>query len=242
MNVVGIIQARTGSTRLPGKVVKRIGNQTILEILLSRLKNATVLDEIVVATTTRKEDDIIEELALKNGVHVFRGSESNVLDRYCKAAEKYNADIVVRITSDNPLVSLELISQQVDYLIRENCDYIGSKGVILGTGIETFRFTSLKEAWNNASNEYELEHVTPYLYEHDKRIKIEYISPLKILERNDMRLTIDTQEDFDLYLQLEKAFGDLTTTSLNAIIEYLDKNENVRLLNQDVLQKNYRDI
>nr|WP_321496409.1 glycosyltransferase family protein [uncultured Methanolobus sp.] len=241
MNVVGIIQARTGSTRLPGKVVKKIGDATILEILLTRLKNVTALDEIVVATTTRKEDDIIEELSLQNDVNVFRGSENNVLDRYYKAAEKYNADIIVRITSDNPLVSLDLISYQVDYLIRENCDYVNSKGIILGTGVETFSFESLKAAWENARNEYETEHVTPYIYEHENIFKIKNVSQLKFLERNDIRLTIDTQEDFDIYLQLEKVFGDLTKPTLCEIVEHLDKNKDMKSINQNIVQKNYRD-
>jgi spore coat polysaccharide biosynthesis protein SpsF len=127
MNIAGIIQARTGSTRLPGKVVKKIGNKTVLEILLCRIKNLKLFNKLIVATTTKREDDIIETISLQNAVQIFRGSEENVLDRYYQAAKEYNADIIVRITADNPLVSLDLIAFQVDHLIKHDCDYVSSK-------------------------------------------------------------------------------------------------------------------
>ena len=241
MNIIGIIQARTGSTRLPGKVVKKIGDRTVLEILLTRLKNVSALTELIVATTTKSEDNIIEKISLENSVKVFRGSENNVLDRYYEAAKKYNADIIVRITSDNPLVSLDLISFQIEYLIQNNCDYVGSKEVILGTAVETFSFQSLKKAWYNAKNKYEMEHVTPYIYEHRDIFTVEYISPLRNLEKKDIRLTIDTIEDFNLYVHLENTFGDLTTANLNDIIEYIDRNNHIKSINSNIKQKNYRD-
>jgi len=241
MNIAGIIQARTGSTRLPGKVVKKIGNKTVLEILLCRVKNLKFFNKLIVATTTKREDDIIETISLQNAVQIFRGSEENVLDRYYQAAKEYNADIIVRITADNPLVSLDLIAFQVDHLIKHDCDYVSSKGIIIGTGSEVFNFRSLKRSWELGKEKYHIEHVTPYIYENKESFKVKYVSPIKALEREDIRLTIDTKEDFRLYLKLNEAFGDLSYTDIIEIIDYLDEHPDIKEINQNVKQKNYRD-
>lgn len=127
MKIIGIIQARTGSKRLKNKVLLKLGDRCILEILLERLKKSKKLDDIIVATTIKKEDNAIVELCNSLGVNVFRGSEKDVLDRFYNASKFYSGDVIVRITGDNPLTSIELIDKQVEYLLKNNFDYVSTK-------------------------------------------------------------------------------------------------------------------
>jgi len=242
MNIIGIIQARTGSTRLRNKVIMKLGNKTILEILLNRLVKSRTMDKIVVATTTKREDDIIENIVLNHGFDVFRGSEKDVLDRYYKAAVKYNADVVVRITADNPLICVNLLDYQVKLLIENNYDYVASKGIILGLGSEVFTFEALEKAWKNANEKYQREHVTPYIYENPEMFKIKYIDPPDFLKRKDIRLTIDTIEDFKLYQELYNRFGDLINIGIKDIIKFLDENPHIKNINMHIKQKNYKEV
>jgi len=241
MKVVGIIQARTGSTRLRNKVIMRLGDKTILEILLNRLVNSKTLDKIVVATTTKKEDNVIENIALNNGFDVFRGSEKDVLDRYYNAAKKYKADVIVRITADNPLTDVDLLDTQMRLLMKKNYDYISPKKVILGLGCEAFTFDALEKAWKNAKEKYQREHVTPYIYENPEIFNIGYVNTPEFLKRNDIRLTIDTIEDFRLYQEIYNHFGDLINIDIENIIKFLDENPHIKKINILVNQKNYRE-
>ncbi len=239
---MGIIQARTRSKRLRNKVMMKLGNKTILEILLTRLTTSRTLDKIVVATTTKKEDDIIEKIVLNNGFEIFRGSERDVLDRYYNATREYNADIVVRITADNPLTDINLLDFQVELLAKANYDYVAPKEIILGLGSEALTFDALKKAWENAEEPYQREHVTPYIYEHPEIFKIKYVTPTDFLRRKDIRLTVDTIEDFKLYQELYNHFGNLINVNIKDIIEFLDSNPQVRMINAHIRQKCYREV
>jgi len=241
-NIVGIVQARVGSTRLPNKVIKKLGNKTILEILLNRLTKSKTINRIVIATTTKKEDDIIEKIALNSGFEVFKGSEKDVLDRYYNAAIEYNADIIVRITADNPLTDVDLIDSQVESLIESSYDYVTAKGIILGLGSEVFTLNTLKKAWENAKEKYQREHVTPYIYENPEMFKLGYVNPPDLLKREDIRLTIDTIEDFKLYQELYNHLGDLENADIQKIIKFLDKNPKIKEINLKVRQKNYKEV
>ncbi|AKB18836.1 cytidylyltransferase domain-containing protein [Methanosarcina sp. WWM596] len=239
-NIVGIVQARTGSTRLPNKVIKKIGKKTVLETLLCRIEKVDLINRLIVATTTKKEDDIIEIISLKNGFNVFRGSEENVLDRYYKTAKEYNAEIIVRITADNPLTDSDLMQDIVNYLLNNNCDYVSSKEVILGTGSEVFTFEALEDAWLNSKEKFQKEHVTPYIRENDKKFKVAYVNPVEVLKREDIRLTIDTPEDLKLYSELYNYLGDLSLVSINTIINFMDSNPEIKRINQHVKQRYYK--
>ena len=241
-NIVGIVQARVGSTRLPNKVIKKLGNKTILEILLNRLTKSKTINRIVIATTTKKEDDIIEKIALNSGFEVFKGSEKDVLDRYYNAAIEYNAGIIVRITADNPLTDVDLIDSQVESLIESSYDYVTAKGIILGLGSEVFTLNTLKKAWENAKEKYQREHVTPYIYENPEMFKLGYVNPPDLLKREDIRLTIDTIEDFKLYQELYNHLGDLENADIQKIIKFLDKNPKIKEINLKVRQKNYKEV
>jgi Spore coat polysaccharide biosynthesis protein F, CMP-KDO synthetase homolog len=236
-NIIGIVQARTGSTRLPNKVIKKIGNKTILETLLCRIEKENLLSNLIVATTTKKEDDIIEIISLKSGFDVFRGSEENVLDRFYKTAKEYNADIIIRITADNPLTDSGLMKDIVNYLLNNNCDYVSSKEVILGIGSEVFTFKALENAWLNSKEKFQKEHVTPYIRENNKKFKVAYVDPIEILKRKDIRLTIDTPEDLKLYFELYNSLGDLSFVSINTIINFVDENPEIKRINQHIKQR-----
>lgn len=220
----------------------KLGNKTILEILLTRLTTSRTLDKIVVATTTKKEDDIIEKIVLNNGFEVFRGSERDVLDRYYNATREYNADVIVRITADNPLTDINLLDFQVELLAKTDYDYVTPKEIILGLGSEALTFDALKKAWENAEEPYQREHVTPYIYEHPEIFKIKYVTPTDFLRRKDIRLTVDTIEDFKLYQELYNHFGNLINVNIKDIIEFLDSNPQVRMINAHIRQKYYREV
>lgn len=242
MKVIGIIQARTGSKRLKNKVLMKLGNGCVLEILLERLKKSKKLDDIIVATTIKKEDDAIEKLCNDLGINVFRGSEKDVLDRFYKSSKFYHGDVIVRITGDNPLTSIELLDKQVECLLKNKFDYVSTKNIILGLSSEVFTFDVLETAWKNAKEKYQREHVTPYIYENSNLFKIFYLEPPKYLKRRDIRLTIDTFEDFELYLGLQKHFSDLVNVNIEEIIDFLDKNPQIKNINMNVKQKSYKEV
>jgi len=241
MKVIGVVQARTGSKRLKNKVLMKLNNKSILNILLERLKKSKKLDDIIVATTIKKEDDAIEKLCNYLDINVFRGSEKDVLDRFYNASKIYNGEIVVRITGDNPLTSIELIDKQVEYLLKNKFEYISTKNIILGLGSEVITYDVLETAWKNAKEKYQREHVTPYIYENPNLFKIFYLEPPKCLKRKDIRLTIDTIEDFKLYLELQKHF-DLVNINIKEIIDFLDKNPQIKNINLDIIQKSYKEV
>lgn len=204
--VVAIIQARIGSTRLPGKVMRDLCGKTILAHDIERVKQSKLIDEIIIATTESKNDDIIVAEALNNGVKIYRGSEEDVLSRYYEAAIENNADVVVRITSDCPLLDPLLIDEVIKFFLDKQYDILTNAGADLsmrtyprGLDVEVFSYDILKEANENAKQNYQREHVTPYIYEHGKvyyyKNKVDY---------SKYRWTVDTVEDFKLIEEVYK--------------------------------------
>src|SRR5580704_18054455 len=159
-----IVQARMGSTRLPGKVMADIAGKPMLQRVLERVSKAHLVDSVLIATTCLSEDETVCEWAAKQGYPFYRGSQRDVLDRYYQAAFAGRADRVVRITSDCPLIDPGLIDLAIDVHRESGADYV-SDGVQptlpLGESVEVFWFQGLKRAWQNATHEYERVHVTP---------------------------------------------------------------------------------
>ena len=144
--IVAIVQARMGSKRFPGKVLAKIGGKTILEILLERVSNSEHVNDVVVATTENKIDDPIESLSRAIGVHFYRGSEDNVLERYVEAAEKFKADVIVRITADNPLTDVQLMEKMIDVHFKAGADYTYCSDTPLGISSEIIDSKALLKA------------------------------------------------------------------------------------------------
>jgi spore coat polysaccharide biosynthesis protein SpsF len=241
--IVCIIQARMGSTRLPGKVIKKIKGETILYYVVERVKQSKLINQIIVATTTKQEDDVIVEEAERVKVSSFRGSEEDVLSRYYHAAKKYNADIVVRVTSDCPLIDPAIVDQVISKHIETNADYTSNcteRTYPRGLDTEVFNFDVLKEAYKNATQRYEKEHVTPYILEHPDKFKLINIEAKGKLRRPDIRITLDTIEDFELINRIILFLPGINFTTED-IIDFINQSPKLIDINKHVKQKGRMD-
>lgn len=243
MGVLCIIQARLGSTRLPKKVLKKLEDKSVLSHVVYRVKQSKLIDQIIVATTNQKEDDQIVKECLKIGVEYYRGDEKNVLSRYYEAALDKNCEIIVRITSDCPLIDPEIIDKMIKYFNDENkkyqLDYLSNsleETFPRGFDVEVFTFNSLKEAYGNANLEYEREHVTPYIYLNKNKFTIKNYYNYE--NYSNYRLTLDTIED---YLVIQKIYENLYNADkifyYKEIIKYLDQHPEISQINKDIKQK-----
>lgn len=193
-----VIQARMGSTRLPGKVLRKIGNKCLLEHILDRLETLKIKNcKVVVATTIKEQDDVIEEFCRKKGVSCFRGSEQNVLERYWMCTKKYNFDNVVRLTADNPFVDTEELERLISMHCLHQAEYSYSDTELPeGMGAEIFSRDALKKSVELSDKENHFEHVDDYILENmDSFYTLKLnVEPDKICP--DIRLTVDTLEDY----------------------------------------------
>ena len=201
MKVVCIIQARMGSTRLPGKVMLDLCGKTVLGHVIERVKKVENIDEIVIATTTKEEDILIIEEALKYGVKIFRGSEEDVLSRYYYAAKDNEADMVVRITSDCPLIDPEITQKIIDYYLKnkDSFDYVSNtleRTFPRGLDTEVFSFKALEKAFNETILQRDREHVTPYIWDNPNMFSLGCYK--NDVDCSYLRWTLDTKDDFEL--------------------------------------------
>ena len=236
--VVAVIQARMGSARLPGKVLKEIGGKSILEILVNRLKSSRRINSIIVATTEGKEDDKIVELARKLGVEWYRGSEDDVLKRFIDASSATNADIIVRVTADNPLTDPELVDELIVAHFKNQADYTHCTGAPLGIGAEVVNKEILEKIAPIAKEPEYTEHVTFYIVDHPELFRIHTIKAEELgLNYPDLRLTVDTEEDLELMRKLQENLGDLERLEIREVIEFLSAHPEIREINAQIKQK-----
>lgn len=204
--IVGIIQARTSSSRLPGKVLKPILGQPMLARQLERLKRAARMDALVVATSDLPEDDAIERLCRDVATPCFRGSLDDVLDRIYGAARHHNATVVVRLTADCPLTDPEVIDDLIAFFEAGDYDYASNTIEPTwpdGLDAEVMRFTALETAWREATAGSDREHVTPFLYNHPTRFNLgSFKNPTDL---SGLRWTVDEPEDFELVTKIYQA-------------------------------------
>lgn len=236
-----IIQARMGSTRLPGKVLKKLQDKTVLGHIIARLKKSNNIDVIIVATSQEDCDIPIKEECKKYGVECFCGELNDVLSRYYQAAKKYNLASIVRICADNTLVDWTIIDRQIELYVQSSPDILKSgSNIPLGIGGEIFSMEKLKEAYDNAKKEYQREHVTPYIYEKSKNIICYQIES----DLSKYRFTLDTEEDWALIQKIyeylydcDNIFGFAAVINLMKEYPYLyeiNKNvEQVKVLQLD---------
>lgn len=206
MKIIAITQARTGSTRFPNKIMNRIEGKTLLSIHIDRIKNSKKTNTLIIATTNKKNDDIIELEANNLGVHCYRGDEDDVLDRFYQAAKSHNPDYVVRLTSDCPLIDPSLIDEIIEATINSNVDYCSNTLIESypdGQDIEVFTFNALKKAWKKAHLTSEREHVTPYMKNNFKVLNI-HSNNMKF---NKVRMTVDEPNDFIVIKKLVYKLG-----------------------------------
>ncbi len=232
-----------GATRLFGKPLKEVLGKPLLAYEIERLLQAKLPTKLVVATTTHPQDLPIANLAKELGIKAFRGSEDNVLERYYLAAKENKADVIVRVTGDCPLIDPEIVDQVIEDFLknRENCDYDSNTQILTfprGLDVEVFSFQALEKAYLEASSQGELEHVTPYIYTHDKLFKLRNIaSPINLASH---RWTVDTQEDFQL---VEKIIQSLYPANkkfrMNDVLQLLSKNPEWVNINAHIPQKHW---
>lgn len=200
MKVIAMIQARTGSTRLRGKTMADIKGKPMLEHLIDRIKTCATLNSIVVATTERKEDDVIAALAEKCGIGWFRGAEDDVLDRYVKAAEKFKADVIVRICADNPLTDPWEVDKLVRFHTETQADYSYNNrphpnSLPDGIGAEVISMDTLMRIYEIAKEQPYREHVTLFAYDNPNLFHVERLDADPDLRRPDIKLDVDFSGD-----------------------------------------------
>ncbi len=241
MNTVAIIQARMGSSRLPGKVLKDLGGETVLGRVVRRLRGSRQISNIVVATTTEAADKVIVAECDRLKVLCFRGSEQDVLDRYYQAARANAAEAVVRVTSDCPLIDAKLVDETVAVFRDERADYasnVSPRTYPRGLDTEVFTFDALDRAWREAREPHQREHVTPYLYEHPRIFKLASLSGATDYSR--YRWTLDTREDLELLRAIYSRFDGRDDFSWHEALRLMEREPELAELNSQVLQKSVR--
>jgi spore coat polysaccharide biosynthesis protein SpsF len=238
MKIAAIIQARMGSTRLPGKVLMDLGGETVLARVLGRLGRAIMIDEIVVATTDSAADDAIIRECERLEVSCFRGSEDDVLDRYYQAAQMFAAEVLVRITSDCPVIDPDLVDETIGAFRVQCGDYCSNsfpRTYPRGLDTEVFTMNAVEQAWRHACEPYEREHVTPYFYEHPELFRL--VSHQGQIDYSQYRWTLDTEEDLELLRIIYARFGNKDDFSWGEVIQLMEREPELAELNSHVIQK-----
>jgi spore coat polysaccharide biosynthesis protein SpsF len=247
MKIDIIVQARMTSSRLPGKVMMPVLGTPLLKYLIERLKRVTCANEIWIACTTNEADQPIVDLAEKLNISVYRGSEHNVLSRYYYTALKAKSDHILRVTSDCPIID----PVQLDFLISsynsqsEKIDYMTSglapRSYPRGMEAEIFSFKVLEQAFRKSNKNFELEHVTPYIYNHPSVFNIAGFSFNK--NESHHRWTVDTIEDFELVkIIIENLFPKNLEFNIHDILDFLSKNPRFIDINSHIHQKTLEDL
>jgi spore coat polysaccharide biosynthesis protein SpsF len=234
MEYVAIVQARMGSTRLPGKVLLPLEGKPVLAHIVARLRRVGRIRRVVVATSVSPADDAIADWAAASGVDCVRGSETDVLDRFHQVSLAFPCDAYVRATGDNPMIDPQLLDVLLDDFEQRGLDYLGSTGYPLGTSAEVFRRAALDEAFHNATEPYESEHVTPYMY----RRMMNWTKRASDVDLSDVRLTVDTPEDYDLARAVFGRFRDrVDAFTYGEVVDFLAHNPAVAEINSGIRQK-----
>lgn len=253
--IAAVIEARMSSSRLPGKVLKEINGKPVLQILTERLSKSKFVDEVIIATTINEADDEIEILCKRLDIKIFRGSEEDVLGRVTGAAESVNADVIVEITGDCPLIDAEVVDNVVSEYLNNfpKYDYVTNIGYVnnavreipVGMDVRVFSYKELKKISELTDDPEDREHVSLYFFRTGKDIyKLHNVKiPDKWKRNYDVRLTLDTTEDFELisliYNELIKTKPDF---NLEDILNFADKNRKVLEINSYVIQKKVKDL
>jgi len=238
MKTGAIIQGRMGSTRLPGKVMKKIQGKSLLELLIERLKFSRLVDQIVIATTVNQEDDAIYGLAKKLSIDCFRGSEDDVLSRYYEASKKFSFDHIVRITADCPLIDPEVVDRVLRFYLENETRYDYVSNTLTptypdGLDVEIFSFDVLESLHRLSTKRYQREHVCTYLVEHPDQFRMANVSNNTDLSK--LRLTVDNPEDFELVRRIyENIYPKKKLFFLEDILALLKENPGLIEINKDI--------
>ncbi|WNS75211.1 glycosyltransferase family protein [Bacillus sp. DTU_2020_1000418_1_SI_GHA_SEK_038] len=241
MKVAAIIQARMGSTRLPGKILKTVKGKPLLKYQIERVKQAKAIDQIIIATTTKESEQPIVDLCEKMGINYYRGSEEDVLSRYYEAAQKFDVDVIVRLTSDCPIIDPKVIDKVVNKYVnnQSSFDYVSNtleRTYPRGLDTEVFSFEALNKAYHEAVLTRDKEHVTAYFYTNPHLFKLQGLKNEK--DYGNYRWTVDTEEDFELIrLILGELYNPNKTFHLEDVIKLLNDYPEWNEINAHIEQK-----
>lgn len=236
--VTCIVQARMGSTRLKGKVLKKIMDMPMILLTLKRLAKSRYIDKVILATSDKNEDTPLYEAVKSAGFEVFRGDEENVLKRYVHCLNKYGGDTVVRVTGDCPLIDSVIVDNVISYYQMNNYDYVRldvPETFIRGFDVEVFSKDSLFKTYTLANEQRYAEHVTYYMYTHPDEFNIGVVKG-DIFYNKDYRLCVDTIEDFTLVSNIFENLGDIFVSS-KEVVKFLDSHPEIAYINKEITQK-----
>ena len=243
--ITAIIQARTGSTRLPGKVMYPLDGRPALKHVVTRTAHADSVDNVVVATSTEPPDDVIEQYAPTFGADVIRGSESNVLSRFERAVEKYNPEIILRVTGDCPLIAPEFIDASVEQIQTGDAEYVCAgldRTFPRGVTCEAFTADSFVRVIEGSNEPRHREHVTPYYRENPEEFELYNLESSEVFDkaflqnRTDLRLTLDEPADYQLLETVHRNVEYDELLTIPDAIQYIDENDLAKI-NEYVEQK-----
>lgn len=245
MKIGAIVQARTLSTRLHDKVLKELpynSGITVLQQVIRRLKNSDRINEVIIATTAHEEDKRILEIAEHETVKWFKGSKHDVLSRYYLAAKENRIDVIVRITSDCPCIDPDIINIVIDKHVETNADYTSNRLLRTfphGLDTEVLSFNALAKAHYEAKNDFEREHVCPYIYRtKPDMFRIVGVEASSELYAPDIRITLDTEEDYALLCAIfDYLYPENEIFRAKEIISLFNEKPWLKLINQKIVQK-----
>ena len=241
MTIIATIEARTTSSRLPGKVLLKSKGIPLLGHLVNRLKQLTVIDKIVLATTINKEDDVLINFAREYDIDFFRGSEEDVMGRVLKAGEAYKAETIVEITGDCPLIDPDIVDQVIRTFINNDCDFVNNNSFLSypdGMDTRVFSLKALKKSYGLTNNKLDYEHVTLHMKKNPKLFKIINLTAPKNLYWPELGLTLDEKLDYIFINKIiEYLYDKNPFFNLHEIIDLLKKRPELLSINSQVKRK-----
>jgi spore coat polysaccharide biosynthesis protein SpsF len=237
MKALAIIQARISSTRLQSKALLNLCGKPMIFHVIERAKAITGVESVILATGTGEKNHPLSDIASQTNIEFFAGSEDNVLERFFLASKDKSCNYIIRVTGDNPLTDFESASKALEYAIETDADHSATVGIPLGTGVEVIKKSALQKAYQSGHEPHHKEHVTPYIKEHSEIFKIvKYQSPW-INPYPNLRLTVDTAEDYKLmeiiYNELYR--GDLIR--LKDVLDFIDRKPEIQSINSHIEQR-----
>lgn len=237
MKTIVIIQARTGSTRLPGKVLKPLHNQDVLSYVITRCRAIEGVAEVVIATSVLPQDDAIAQWCETHHVAYYRGSEDDVLDRYVQCAKKYEPDYVMRVTSDCPFLDYEMAGEMLAKMEREQKNVMLLNGSLpRGLAVEIISYESLLLIHKLGKELRHREHVTYYAYEFNEQFTTAIFDVPANRQALALRITLDTEEDYELITTIASHFKNPLVSSVE-VIQYLQAHPEIAEINAHIEQK-----
>ena len=245
--VVAIVQARMKSTRLPGKVLLPIQGEPMLTWVVERARLAKTVDEVIVATTTDRSDNAVDNHCNARDFTIYRGDPVDVLDRYWNTVELFDVDVIVRLTADCPLMDPELIDATVEPLMdkEDPVDFATTRlpwerTYPIGLDVEVSTREALRRAWQEAAESHQREHVMPYLYENPEQFRILLLNAEE--DYGDLRWTVDTKEDLAFIREIVARLPDRSSFRWHDILSIVTEEPELQAINAGVDHKNHRDV